>query len=150
MSDELRNPSLSELAFLIGDWDMALSRAAFLPDQDAEVHGRVEVRAIEEGGLLAMRQVVERSGPPAATWVIGRDEALAGYTALYTDNRGVSRVYEMTVAGAEWRMWRNNPEFSQRFDATVSSERDEIVGEWQKRSSAGDWEHDFDVRYTRL
>jgi hypothetical protein len=66
MSDELRNPSLSELEFLVGDWDLALSRAAFLSDPDAEVHGRVEVRAIEDGNLLAMRQVVDprRRRPP--------------------------------------------------------------------------------------
>jgi len=46
---------------------LALSRSAFLPDPEAEVHGRAEVRAIEEGNLFAMRQIVEPSAPPAAT-----------------------------------------------------------------------------------
>ena len=50
-----------------GGLRLALSRSAFLPDPEAEVHGRAEVRAIEEGNLFAMRQIVEPSAPPAAT-----------------------------------------------------------------------------------
>jgi hypothetical protein len=150
VADELANPALAELQFLIGDWDMALSDASFLPDHESVVHGRVEARAIEDGRLLAMRQVVEPSAPPAATWVIGRDESNEAYAVLYADGRGVSRVYEMTFSGWHWCLWRDDPHFSQRFDATVGEDRNRIVGEWQKGSSPAAWEHDFNVTYTRL
>jgi hypothetical protein len=56
----------------------------------------------------------------------------------------------MTMADAQWRMWRNDPNFSQRFVATVTTDRDKIAGEWQRRSAGRDWERDFDVCYTRL
>ena len=150
MAHELTNPALADLEFLVGDWDMALSGAAFLPTPDTVVHGRVEIRPIENGGLLAMRQVIEPSGPPAATWVIGRDEARSDYTVLYADERGVSRRYEMAFVGETWRIWRNDPHFSQRFDAAIGAERHRIVGRWQKRSAGGGWEPDFDLTYTRL
>lgn len=146
----LTNPALADLGFLIGDWDMALSGASFLPSPHDVVHGRIEARPIEGGGLLALRQLVERAGPPAATWVIGRDEGRAGYSVLYADGRGVSRLYEMTMADRTWHMWRDDPAFSQRFEATVNAERTGIEGRWQKRFGGGAWEHDFDVAYTRL
>ena len=88
---ELTNPSLAELGFLIGEWDMAISGASFLPDPDQVVHGRVEFSATEDGPVLVMRQGVEPSGPPAASWVIGRDDSKGQYTVLYADGRGVSR-----------------------------------------------------------
>jgi len=149
MTAALSNPALSDLEVLLGDWDMALSGASFLPDPETVVHGRIEARPIEEGRLLTLRQHADPSGQPAATWVIGRDEAADGYCVLYGDGRGVSRRYEMTLSEGTWRMWRDDPSFSQRFEASVRSDRSQIVGTWQKRSAGGDWEHDFDVTYTR-
>jgi hypothetical protein len=55
----------------------------------------------------------------------------------------------MTFHGGEWRMWRNEPEFAQRFIATVSGDGDAITGAWSKRVSGGAWGHDFEVRYKR-
>lgn len=150
MTDDLRNPALADVGFLVGDWDMALSDASFLPDPATVVHGRIETRLIEAGRLLAMRQIVEPSAPPEATWVIGRDESDSAYVALYADGRGVARVYEMTMSSGQWRMWRDSAQFSQRFDATVSADRNSIAGRWQKRPGDGVWEHDFAVTYTRL
>ena len=150
MATELTNPALADLGFLVGDWDMALSGASFLPSPDTVVHGRVEIRPIEEGRLVAMRQMVEPSGPPAATWVVGRDEAGAGYSVLYADGRGVSRHYEMALSLPRWRLWRDDPSFSQRFEASVEADGNAIAGTWHRRLGDGDWEHDFDVAYTRL
>jgi hypothetical protein len=149
MTAELTNSALADLDFLVGDWDITLSGASFLPGPDQVLAGRVEVRLIEAGGLLAMRQMSDPAGPPLASWVIGRDASRPSYTVLYTDARGVSRVYEMTLAGGLWRIWRDNPEFSQRFEATISTDRDDITGHWEKRTSNGVWEHDFYVTYTR-
>jgi len=149
MATEMTNPALAEVSFLVGDWEMTLSRASFLPSKDDVVHGHVEFRPIEEGTLLAMRQGVEPPKPPAATWVIGRDESRDVYTVLYSDSRGVSRVYEITLSNREWRIWRENLEFSQRFEATVSADHNEIMGRWEKCASDGAWEHDFNIAYTR-
>jgi hypothetical protein len=56
----------------------------------------------------------------------------------------------MSFGDGAWRMWRDTPEFSQRFHAEVSAGRTEINGSWQKSVDGGmTWEHDFKVRYTR-
>ena len=149
MNAELTNPSLAELRFLIGDWDMAIWGASFLPDPDQVVHGRVEFSATEDGRFLVMHQGVEPSGPPSASWMIGRDDAKAEYTVLYADGRGVSRIYEMRLTNHRWQLWRNNPEFSQRFEADINTDGTSIEGRWEKCGSGSVWEHDFNVTYTR-
>ncbi len=70
---------------------------------------------------------------------------------LYTDDRRISRVYRMSFSDRTWRMWRDTPEFAQRFDAEVSPSQAEITGSWHKSADGGKtWEHDFMVRYSRL
>lgn len=130
----------------MGKWDIELSNAAFLPDPDEKVHGSVAFRWIESGPLLATSR---GAGMPAATWVIGRDDGGQDYTVLYSDDRGVSRVYEMSFRNRVWKMWRNDPEFSQRFEGTVSEDNRTICASWEQSSDGKKWEHDFNLRYTR-
>jgi len=144
------NPALAELAFLVGKWDMALSGALFSPDPEQVVHGHLECSWIEGGAALAMHQGDQPPIPPSATWIVGRDESIHGYSAFYSDGRGVSRIYAMTLRDRVWRLWRDNAEFSQRFEAAVSADRNTIVGHWEKASDGKEWEHDFNVTYTRL
>ena len=150
MNDPRKTPSLGELAFLIGDWDTALSGGSFLPDPDQVVHGRLEIRAVENGAFLAIRQFVDVSGPPAAVWLVGRDDSHPDYTVLYADTRGVSRVYVMRLREPHWQIWRDHDEFAQRFEALIGPDRQEIVGRWEKRVNTGTWEPDFNVTYSRL
>lgn len=46
-----------------------------------------------------MRMGGKLSSPPAALWLISRDESIPNYVVLYYDVRSVSRVYEMSFAG---------------------------------------------------
>jgi hypothetical protein len=56
----------------------------------------------------------------------------------------------MSLSNRTWRMWRNTPEFSQRFEAQVSADQTEISGAWLKSADGGiTWEHDFKLRYSR-
>ncbi len=72
------------------------------------------------------------------------------YCVLYADDRGVSCVYRMSLRDGTRRMWRDTPEFAQRFDAQVSADQAEITGSWQKSVDDGTtWDHDFKVRYSR-
>lgn len=143
------NPALAPLQFLLGAWEMELSEAAFLPAPDARVHSPVIFEWIDQGAALLMR--MGGAGTPTAAWIIGRDESDPDYYVLYADDRGVSRVYRMSFSDRTWRMWRDTPAFSQRFDAEVSPDQAEITGSWQKSVDGGQtWEHDFTVRYSRL
>jgi len=97
-----------------------------------------------------MRQSEQSGNPPSARWAIGRDESSPDYEVLYSDNRGVSRVYGMSFSEGLWQLWRNVPGFSQRFEGRVSPDRKTITSHWEKSLDGATWEHDFDVTYTRL
>jgi hypothetical protein len=143
------NPALAELAPLLGRWRMELYGAAFLPSPESRVTGSIAVEWIQDGAALAIRQG-DSEQPPAALWIIGRDESQDEYTALYSDDRGVSRVYRMTFAAGEWRMWRETPEFSQRFEARVAADGRRVTGRWERSADRGaTWEHDFNLDYLR-
>ncbi|HEV3312511.1 MAG TPA: hypothetical protein VG815_18515 [Chloroflexota bacterium] len=143
------NPALADLAPLVGRWRTELYGAAFLPDPNARVTGSVVVDSIEDGAAIVIRQG-EAESPPAATWIIGRDDGEANFLVLYADDRGVSRVYNMSFTAPDWLMWRTTPEFSQRFEATVQSDALTINGVWKKSVDGGaTWEHDFNIDYIR-
>ena len=142
------NPALADLAPLVGRWKMELHNAAFLPEPDSRVTGSADFDWIEDGAALVMRQGVG-TGPPAAVWIIGRDESDGGYQVHYADSRGVSRIYQMSFVATRWQMWRSTPEFSQRFEAEIAHDAQTIRGEWTKSVDGGTWEHDFDVDYIR-
>lgn len=144
------NPQLKDLAFLVGEWEMELSHAAFLPHPSDSVRSQVFFEWIENGAFLLMRMGPVAHVPADALWLMSRDEAQPLYTVFYVDARAVSRVYTMSVADQVWTMWRDSERFSQRFTGRVSADGRTITAEWTKRSDQQEWEHDFDVTYRRL
>jgi len=145
-----RNPALQELDTLVGDWITELSNAAFLPDPSATVRGQTSFAWAQEGAILVMRQGDKPPNPPAALWLIGRDETGEEYRVFYYDNRHVSRIYRMTFASRTWKMWREAPGFCQRFQCTMAEDCQSMSGFWEKSIDYGKtWEHDFDLTYRR-
>jgi hypothetical protein len=132
------NPALKDLEMLVGVWDVEISNATFLPNPSATVHGRTSFEWIEGGDSMVIRQGSKASGPPYATWLIGRDEAADDYVVLYFDDRRVSRVYHMRFRDGDWQLWRQAP-------------GNTINANWEmSRDDGKTWQHDFDLTYRRL
>jgi len=68
----------------------------------------------------------------------------------YSDERGVYRVYEMSIGEGEWKLWREGAPFPQRFSATISDEGNTIAGRWEKAPEERTWETDFDLTYRKV
>jgi len=145
-----QNPALEHLEILVGDWDMELSNAPFLPKSSDTVRGHISFEWLESGAFLVMHMGNKPPSAPDAIWLISRDESTANYTVLYYDSRKVSRVYEMSFSDGLWKMWRNSPNFSQRFEGKFSDDNNIITAHWEKSSDGSTWEHDFDVKYTKI
>jgi hypothetical protein len=151
MEDRTPLPAVSRLAPLVGTWHLVLWGGSFLPDPDGRVDvGLVHFEWIEHGALPAMHQGGDEDGAPAARMIIGRDQDENDYTVLYSDARGVSRVYRMSFTPSRWRMWRDNPSFAQRFEALISDDGSRMTGHWEKAIEGGPWEHDFNLEYSRI
>jgi len=144
------NPALKALKGFVGDWEMEISAASFLPDPSAAFHGHTSFQWSEYGACLVMRQGNEPPRPPSAIWIIGRDESAPNYKILYFDSRGVSRIYEMSFNLGVWKIWRDSPGFSQRFEGKFSDDGKTITANWQKSFDGKNWEHDFNLTYKKI
>ncbi len=134
-----------QLDVLVGDWNLTMTNAWFLDSLDTEVPGRATFEWLGES-FVAMHS--ELGGEPAWELVFGHSDARAAYTALYHDDRGVSRVFAMMFSSTEWTLVREDPDFHQRF---VGQRRDgRIVGRWDASEDGGrSWRKDFDVVFER-
>jgi hypothetical protein len=147
----IMNRALESLEPLAGEWDVEIRwspKTHELAGGPATVHGWTRFEWIEDGRFLVMRQG-GGGGPPQATLVMGRDDGAEEYSVLYADARGVSRVYQMSFQDRAWRMWRNAPGFSQRFEGRLSTNGRTIEAHWDKSTDGSTWERDFDLTYTR-
>jgi hypothetical protein len=144
------NPSLKTLERFVGDWDMEISNTSFLPHPSDTAEGHVSFEWVEDGAFLLMRMGEKLSRAPAAVWLIGRDEASPGYQVLYYDSRQVSRVYQMSFSDGLWKMRRESPGFSQRYEGQIGDDGNTIRARWEKSTDGSHWEHDFDLTYRRV
>ncbi|HVB03282.1 MAG TPA: hypothetical protein VNE41_06150 [Chitinophagaceae bacterium] len=149
METTLINPALKDLEMLVGSWTIELSNASFLPEPTAVIRGSMSFELIKDGAFLIMRQGIKDSGMPWSLWLIGRDQDADDYSALYFDDRGVSRVYQMSLAKGVLNIWRDSPKFSQRFAGKISKDKKTIKAQWEKSFDGKRWEHDFDIMYLR-
>ena len=70
-------------------------------------------------------------------------------------SRGVARLYEMSIDGGVWKLWRESEDFSpldfaQRYEGRFSDDGNRITGRWEIRHQGEDWETDFELNYVRV
>ena len=69
------------------------------------------------------RTTLDLPGTPNTISIIGCDAANGTYFQLYSDDRGVCRVCQMSIGDGEWKLWREDNPFPQRFTGTISTRR---------------------------
>jgi uncharacterized protein DUF1579 len=144
------NPALDQLASFIGEWDIEITNMSLDPDPSAVVRGHSSFDWLEGGAFLIQHSEIANPDFPRSVAVMGPDEAAETYRMLYYDSRGVSRIYRMSLSGGIWTLWRDFPEFSQRFHGMFTEDRRIITAYWEKSSDGSNWERDFDLTYTKV
>jgi len=99
---------------------------------------------------LIERSTIDLAEAPDGVSIIGCDAANGRYVQLYSDERGVCRVYEMSFGNGEWRLWRDGEPFAQRFTATISDDANTITGRWEVAEDGETFRTDFDLVYRRV
>lgn len=141
----MRNPVLEAADMLVGEWSLILTDAWFLESRDVRQHGHADVRWI---GNAFIELEAQMEGEPVWHFVFGRSDPNEQLIALYRDPRPTSRVFQMTFGNGEWTLLREDPDFHQRFVATVEDDR--IQGRWEASEDAGaTWRKDFDLIFER-
>jgi hypothetical protein len=144
------NPALERLGVFVGEWNTEITSMSFHSDPSAVARGHTSFQWLEGGAFLLQHSGVPNTEFPRGVAVIGPDDAAGTYCMLYFDSRGVSRIYKMTFSGGIWTIWRDFPGFSQRFNGMFSDDNNVITARWEKSSDGSNWEHDFDLSYTRV
>ena len=142
----MKNEALSELDGLLGDWKLTMTDAWFLDSPEVEVDGSATIAWLGDA-FLELRATLGRDHGNWH-WIIGRSDPREQLVLLYHDERGVLRVFDMTFAGGQWTLVREDPDFHQRFVATVTGNR--IDGRWEASEDSGTtWRKDFDLVFER-
>jgi len=142
----VRNEALEQLDGLVGDWKLTMADAWFLESPDIEHAGSATIAWLGEA-FLEMRATFGRD-QGTWHWVIGRSDPRDQLVLLYHDERGVCRVFDMTYSDGQWTLTREDPDFHQRFIATVDGDR--IVSRWEASEDFGiTWRKDFDLIFER-
>ena len=81
--------------------------------------------------------------------MLGCDAANGTYFQLYADDRGVCRVYEMSIDEREWKLWREGEPFAQRFTGRFEDGGNTIAGRWEAAKDGSNFATDFDLIYRR-
>lgn len=140
------------LAPLIGEWRIAMVLPGVeLPDVDA----RVTFEWMGDGAFVLERWTVPIPEAPDGLALLGWDDGRGTFLQHYFDERGVARVYEMSLEGGVWKLERTKPDFSpldfsQRFVGTFADDGGRIDGTWELAHDHATWEKDFDLIYSRL
>ncbi|MGH8911313.1 MAG: hypothetical protein ACRDVD_02285 [Acidimicrobiia bacterium] len=138
---------LSRLEPLIGEWTLE-AKPPDGPPWPGQARATFEWH--DSHAHVVLRSTAEMPEAPDAISIIGCDAANGTYFQLYSDDRGVCRVYEMSIGDGEWRLWRDGEPFSQRFTATISEDGSTIAGRWELAPDGRSWATDFDLTYRRL
>ncbi len=139
------NPALLPLSAFVGAWEWE----AVVGGQPIG-RGRTVFEWLEGGAFLIQHSDAEQAEFPNGTTIIGSDDSTETYCMLYFDSRVVSRIYEMSLRDGVWTLWRDAPGFLQRFTGTFSGDGRTIRGRWEKSGDGAQWEHDFDLTYTKV
>ncbi len=146
MDQPTAEDALRRLEPLVGEWTLQAAAPGGKPWTGG---GRCTFEWHPSGAHLVQRTTVELPQAPDSISIIGCDAANDTYSQLYSDERGVCRVFEMSIGEGEWRLWRVGEPFPQRFAATFADDGNTIFGRWEKSEDGVDFTVDFDLTYRR-
>jgi len=143
-----RRRALERLEAFVGEWTEQVD----FPDAPP---GRTVFEWLLGGEYLFQRSEIPHPDFPDSISIIAVDPDGEAYTQHYFDSRGVVRVYAMALSDGRWTLVRDAPDFtpldfSQRFRGTFAADGNTIHGAWELSNDGVNWEHDFDLTYTKI
>src|SRR5919106_6104179 len=112
MDQPTAEQALRQLEPLVGEWTF---EAKWPNGEPWPGGGKLTFEWHDSGAHLIQRGTAEHPEAPDNVSIIGCDAANGTYIQLYSDERGVCRIYEMGIGNGEWKLWREGEPFSQRF-----------------------------------
>jgi hypothetical protein len=147
MDQPTAEQALKEMESLVGEWTLTAIGPGGEP-WPGEARATIEWHDSE--AHLVKRAAIDMPEAPSEVSIMGCDAASGTYYQLYSDDRGVCRVYEMSIGDGEWKLWRTGEPFPQRFTGTFEDDGNTIVGRWEKAEDGENYETDFELIYRKI
>ena len=88
-----------------------------------------------------MHSQVDEPKFPDGVAIIGSDDATGRFTMIYFDERGTSRIMDVTVGNGTVTWRHNDPKFAQCL--TIIAEGDRLLSQGRMSQDGGPWENDL-------
>jgi hypothetical protein len=147
MDQPTAEEALKRLEPLVGEWKLEAIGADGQP-WPGEASATFEWH--DSRAHIVERSHVDTPEAPDGISILGCDAANGTYYQLYSDERGVCRVYEMSIDESGWKLWREGEPFAQRFTSTFEDGGDTIRGRWEIAEDQKSFQTDFDLIYRRV
>jgi hypothetical protein len=151
------NPLFEQLEAFVGAWEMKA-----ITNGVAVAGSWVKFEWIEGGAFLFQHtksdpplpntpQIWIDNNPNPIKAIIGFDDHTQLFYYVYSDVRGVRRVYKMSFKDKVWKFWgQAAPQFYQRAENKFSDDGDSITGRIERSTDGKNWELDFNTQYTKI
>jgi len=143
----LAQDALAAMASLVGEWKLIAVGSDGEP-WPGEARATIEWHA--SASHLVQTSSAGHPDAPNTFSIMGCDAANGTYFQLYSDDRGVCRVYGMSIDDAEWKLWRAGAPFSQRFTGRFEDGGRRIAGRWERSDDGVNYTTDFELTYVRV
>jgi hypothetical protein len=142
----IANPALKRLAFLIGEWRTTGTHPLVSGET---LRGRTCFAWHEGGGFLIMRSQVDHPQFPDGMAIIASDDAAGAFAMSYFDERGTSRLFDVTVGELTVTWRRDHPKFAQSTTITADGRGGRLVGKGRMSQDGGPWTDDLSQVFER-
>ncbi len=143
----IKNKALAALDPLIGEWEYTMYNCWFLPSMDTTVKGLTTIERLQDS-FIVMRST-DADKKPSDIWVIGYSDPQKKYQMFYYDQRGVARIFNMTLDGKRLFFWREDEDFYQRMTIEIESDGLHSVAE-ASEDKGKTWRKDLEMTHRKL
>jgi hypothetical protein len=144
---QIPNPALKPFHSLVGEWRTTGTHPLVA---DTTLFGRALFAWHDGGAFLVWRSHLDDPRFPDGIAIFGSDDETESVFISYFDERGVSRMYDITVDSDGFTMQRINRKFSQRMTFKIEAEADRMTCKGEMSREGGAWESDLSLVYERL
>ncbi|HEY6276813.1 MAG TPA: hypothetical protein VIX86_10825 [Streptosporangiaceae bacterium] len=149
-----RPAGLGQLDVLVGRWEMEASFGAGYwgpgtPPMTSR-GGETTFEWLAGHCFLIQRFATDHPAAPSGIAIIGAGDEPGTSVQHYFDSRGVARVYQMSLDGGTWKLWREAPGFWQRYTGVISADGTRIEGAWEASADGQEWKRDFGLNYLKV
>lgn len=142
----MNNKALAALEPFIGNWEYTMYNCWFLESMDATVKGFTTIERLNDSLVVVRNTSADKK--PEDVWVIGYSDPQEKYQMFYSDQRGVSRIFDATFDGKVMVFSREDPDFYQRITLEITSDGLHSVAE-ASDDKGKTWRKDLEMSHVR-